>query len=273
MDQRHWFDVDGVVREVGTDQFEAAQIGKPLAGRRKVAGVEVDSDDARGDRAVQVLQAVSARDAEHGHRPRPQPRQRLAEQIGERSQLVDRRRPHVPLVIVERQDQPRVHCRDRSSGLVELAGGNCRAHLPVSYRVTYSMRHTPHNRSCLNRLNPSKICGSNSGAACLVVATLAQLRVEHYGYTLRKALADHGLASTRTPSTRCCGGSSRRGCSVSEWREENKRNKRFYRLSPEGERTLALLLDEWRGINAALDRILRPAGFLEGPARLAPLVP
>ena len=28
---------------------------------------------------------------------------------------------------------------------------------------------------------------------CLVLAVLAQLRAEHYGYTLRKALADDGL--------------------------------------------------------------------------------
>jgi hypothetical protein len=38
---------------------------------------------------------------------------------------------------------------------------------------------------------------------CLIVAVLAQLRVEHYGYTLRKALADEGLAieeSTLYPS-------------------------------------------------------------------------
>jgi len=29
---------------------------------------------------------------------------------------------------------------------------------------------------------------------CLIVAVLAQLRDEHYGYTLRKALASEGLA-------------------------------------------------------------------------------
>ncbi|HEY5055871.1 MAG TPA: hypothetical protein VII58_06905, partial [Acidobacteriaceae bacterium] len=29
---------------------------------------------------------------------------------------------------------------------------------------------------------------------CLILAVLAQLRAEHYGYTLRKALADQGLA-------------------------------------------------------------------------------
>ena len=29
---------------------------------------------------------------------------------------------------------------------------------------------------------------------CLIIAVLAQLRTEQYGYTLRKALADDGLA-------------------------------------------------------------------------------
>lgn len=97
---------------------------------------------------------------------------------------------------------------------------------------------------------------------CLVVATLAQLKVEHYGYTLRKALADHGLdidENTLYPLLRRL---ETQGLLMSEWREENKRNKRFYRLSPEGERTLGLLLDEWRGINAALDRILDRARAL-----------
>jgi len=92
---------------------------------------------------------------------------------------------------------------------------------------------------------------------CLVVATLAQLKTEHYGYTLRKALADHGLdidENTLYPLLRRL---ETQGLLVSEWREENKRNKRFYRLSPMGEQTLTLLLDEWQGINDALDRILR----------------
>ena len=102
---------------------------------------------------------------------------------------------------------------------------------------------------------------------CLVVATLAQLRVEHYGYTLRKALADHGLdidENTLYPLLRRL---ESQGLLVSEWREENKRNKRFYRLSADGERTLGLLLGEWRGINAALDRILSPARPLVGAAQ------
>ena len=44
------------------------------------------------------------------------------------------------------------------------------------------------------------------------------------------------------------------GLLTSQWREEGKRNKRFYRLSPDGERVLAQLLAEWNSIS---DSILR----------------
>ena len=46
------------------------------------------------------------------------------------------------------------------------------------------------------------------------------------------------------------------GLLQSEWREEEKRKKRFYHLSPMGEAMLAALTDEWRGISASLDKIL-----------------
>jgi PadR family transcriptional regulator PadR len=95
---------------------------------------------------------------------------------------------------------------------------------------------------------------------CLIVAVLAQLRVEQYGYTLRKALADDGLAideGTLYPLLRRL---ETQGLLASQWREEDKRNKRFYRLSPVGEKILKRLLDEWKSINASLDRILQEAG-------------
>jgi PadR family transcriptional regulator PadR len=94
---------------------------------------------------------------------------------------------------------------------------------------------------------------------CLIVAVLAQLRVEQYGYTLRKSLADDGLAideGTLYPLLRRL---ESQGLLVSEWREEDKRNKRFYRLSPDGEQILKQLLDEWQSINASLERILQEA--------------
>jgi PadR family transcriptional regulator, regulatory protein PadR len=91
---------------------------------------------------------------------------------------------------------------------------------------------------------------------CLVLAVLSKLRAEHYGYTLRKALADLGMEideNTLYPLLRRL---ELQGLLVSEWREEDKRNKRFYRLSPEGEQILHQLLGEWQNINASLTRII-----------------
>ena len=90
----------------------------------------------------------------------------------------------------------------------------------------------------------------------LVLAVLARLREERYGYTLRQALAADGLEmeeSTLYPLLRRL---ESQGLLASEWREEEKRRKRFYRLSPMGAAMLTALADEWRGINASLDKIL-----------------
>jgi len=91
---------------------------------------------------------------------------------------------------------------------------------------------------------------------CLIVAVLAELRDEQYGYTLRKALADHGLAideGTLYPLLRRL---ESQGLLVSEWREADKRTKRFYQLSDNGHRILAQLREEWQRINESLARIL-----------------
>ena len=90
----------------------------------------------------------------------------------------------------------------------------------------------------------------------LVLAVLGALRVELYGYTLRKALADQGLEideSTLYPLLRRL---ETQGLLTSQWREEGKREKRFYRLSPTGESVLALLITEWTAMNDAVARIL-----------------
>jgi PadR family transcriptional regulator PadR len=92
---------------------------------------------------------------------------------------------------------------------------------------------------------------------CLIVAVLAALRTEQYGYTLRKLLADHGLPvdeGTLYPLLRRL---ESQGLLVSEWREEAKRNKRFYSLSEGGAAMLTQLLSEWRTIDASLSGILK----------------
>ena len=85
---------------------------------------------------------------------------------------------------------------------------------------------------------------------------LAQLREEHYGYALRKALLELGLdieENTLYPLLRRL---ESQGLLASEWREEERRTKRFYRLSPDGEQMLDRLRQEWQAINASINRIL-----------------
>ena len=89
----------------------------------------------------------------------------------------------------------------------------------------------------------------------LPLAVLAALRTEHYGYTLRKTLADHGMAideGTLYPLLRRL---ETQGLLVSQWREEDKRNKRFYRLSADGKLILKQLLIEWKSIHTSLEDI------------------
>src|SRR5215470_12473816 len=92
---------------------------------------------------------------------------------------------------------------------------------------------------------------------CLVLAVLAELRTEQYGYTLRKVLSDRGMdmdEGTLYPLLRRL---ESQGLLVSEWREEEKRNKRFYKISPAGQETLIQLLAEWERINTSLTKILQ----------------
>jgi PadR family transcriptional regulator PadR len=91
---------------------------------------------------------------------------------------------------------------------------------------------------------------------CLSLAVLSQLRTERYGYTLRKALAEQGLEideGTLYPLLRRL---ESQGLLTSVWREEEKRNKRFYRISPEGKLILKQLGAEWQRINSSLNGIL-----------------
>src|SRR5271169_1297848 len=91
----------------------------------------------------------------------------------------------------------------------------------------------------------------------LIVAVLAELRTEQYGYTLRKSLEDNGIAvdeGTLYPLLRRL---ETQGLLTSEWREQDKRNKRFYHLSPQGELVLEELLQDWESLSASIQSILQ----------------
>jgi PadR family transcriptional regulator PadR len=90
----------------------------------------------------------------------------------------------------------------------------------------------------------------------VVIAVLARLRTEAYGYELRKSLLEQGMdieENTLYPLLRRL---ESQGLLESEWREEDKRNKRFYRLAAEGQLILARLLEERGEIDASLRRIV-----------------
>ncbi len=90
----------------------------------------------------------------------------------------------------------------------------------------------------------------------IVLAVLAQLQSEHYGYSLRKALSRRGLEideGTLYPLVRRL---EKQGLLVSEWREEAKRRKRFYTISQAGRDVLRQLLEEWRQLNSSIDSTL-----------------
>lgn len=91
---------------------------------------------------------------------------------------------------------------------------------------------------------------------CLALATLAELRTEKYGYTLRRSLKQQGLgveSGTLYPLLRRL---EAQGFLVSEWRADGKRGKRFYRLTPEGLLVLDVLRLEWRDIEQTIDGIV-----------------
>jgi len=90
----------------------------------------------------------------------------------------------------------------------------------------------------------------------LPLAVLAQLREEHYGYSLRKRLNAKGLdidEGTLYPLIRRL---EKQGLLNSEWRTDEKRKKRYYRISELGESVLGLLTGEWRTLNESISGIL-----------------
>src|SRR3569833_363324 len=89
----------------------------------------------------------------------------------------------------------------------------------------------------------------------LGLAVLAALRKERYGYTLRQMLDDVGLKIDEGALYPMLRRLEAQGLLTSEWREEAKRNKRFYRLSPDGEAILAQLLGEWNAISESILRL------------------
>lgn len=94
----------------------------------------------------------------------------------------------------------------------------------------------------------------------IVVAILAQLRNEHYGYSLRERMAKLGLEvseGTLYPLLRRLEG---QGLLASRWEVGSGRPRRYYRISKAGERALSWLMTEWRQLVEAMARLAAEEG-------------
>ena len=94
----------------------------------------------------------------------------------------------------------------------------------------------------------------------LILAVLGALRSEKYGYTLRTELSGQGIEIDEGALYPMLRRLETQGLLLSEWREDAKRQKRFYRLSADGALALVRLAGEWRTMNGALETILKEGG-------------
>jgi DNA-binding PadR family transcriptional regulator len=89
----------------------------------------------------------------------------------------------------------------------------------------------------------------------IVLACLLLLREPGYGYAMLDRLRDLGFvvdANTLYPLLRRL---ETQGMLVSEWNTQEARPRKFYRISPDGERLAAELLADWTRIDGSIRRL------------------
>jgi PadR family transcriptional regulator PadR len=82
----------------------------------------------------------------------------------------------------------------------------------------------------------------------IVLAVLSQCNQEQYGYSLMKSLSEKGLLidqGTLYPLLRRL---ETQGLLSSSWRLEDARPRRYYMISPEGQKILPKLVTEWESM-------------------------
>lgn len=91
----------------------------------------------------------------------------------------------------------------------------------------------------------------------IILAVLSQLRGEHYGYSLKRMLLEKGFVvdeGTLYPMMRRL---EAQGLLASEWRIENGRPRRYYRLSEAGRSVLDELSRDWAELTSVMKEVLR----------------
>jgi DNA-binding PadR family transcriptional regulator len=91
----------------------------------------------------------------------------------------------------------------------------------------------------------------------VVLATLSQLRQPRYGYELRQALAERGMAIEEGSLYPLLRRLEAQGLLRSEWRIEEGPPRRYYALNADGRKLLKKLTESWQGMNDAMGRLLK----------------
>ena len=91
----------------------------------------------------------------------------------------------------------------------------------------------------------------------LVLAVLSQLREKEYGYSLKQQLMEEGLdihEGTLYPLMRRL---ESQGLLTSEWQVvDEKRPRRYYRISRQGEKVLKELSHDWEQLKKVISKML-----------------
>ena len=91
----------------------------------------------------------------------------------------------------------------------------------------------------------------------IVLAVLSQCNQEQYGYSLMKSVSEKGLQidqGTLYPLLRRL---ETQGLLSSSWRLEDARPRRYYMISPEGQKILPRLVDEWESMVHMMRNMLK----------------
>ena len=104
--------------------------------------------------------------------------------------------------------------------------------------------------------NPAENLTLELRRGLIVLAILARLEEERYGYALREELLSQGLEvpeGTLYPLLRRL---ESQGLLESRWQTGEGRPRRYYRTSPRGQEALAAMSLEWRSLVGVLERLL-----------------
>ncbi|HSL95304.1 MAG TPA: PadR family transcriptional regulator [Thermoleophilia bacterium] len=94
----------------------------------------------------------------------------------------------------------------------------------------------------------------------VVLACLSVLRRPHYGYALLDVLKEAGIevdGNTLYPLLRRL---ERQGLLTSAWNTDDARPRKYYRVSPSGERVRERLAAEWAALDASIRALLEGKG-------------